>query len=138
MMRNAWSTPLVACFVVSVLGACRDQPSTGSTLNPGSRAWERKEIVDWRYELNSPERVAEFQFTDDGLAFSTIGSRDGALAGPVFHWRIGTTGELTISDAPDGNEFATLSLISLQGTDATVWNEQRSQTERYTRTKIER
>jgi hypothetical protein len=63
-----------------------------------AQPWNRSDLVGYRYELKDRKRVQVFMFSADGSVMTTVGEKDGPLAGPVFQWHISTNGVLLIGD----------------------------------------
>jgi hypothetical protein len=59
-------------------------------------SWNKNEIIDHRFELISTDSVEVFTFLDNGSAPSTVGTKGGALAGPIFSWEL-NDGQIQIS-----------------------------------------
>jgi hypothetical protein len=90
-----------------------------SACTPPVEAWQRSELVGYRYELNHPETLQQFSFDANGDVIANIGQRDGPVAGPILNWELTTNGVLVIKDHDQRIHYS-FSKISLNLKKATV------------------
>jgi len=105
----------MACLVVaSLLLSCQraDEPR-GNIL--------AQQVEGWRYTLSDPSIIWDLTFMPDGNCIATMGSTTGAVAGPVFNWRITKHHTLQILDS-DGRPIQEWLTLSVQGTNAIIIN----------------
>ena len=93
--------------------------------------WQRSDLLGYSYKLLSDTAVWNFHhFFEDGNVPTTIGARDGAVAGPVFFWKIDEVGDLMILEDEEGSATPVgevkikrrFSLIRLDEDIAVVWD----------------
>ena len=99
-------TVLLATVAMAILGCTK--VDEGNPIE-----WKSLALVGKTLTLIDEKAVQIFPFAEDGIAASTIGIKDKALAGPILYWKI-QGNVLVISEAPDSNVYEELSYPSLK------------------------
>ena len=79
-----------------------------------STTWERLNVEGLQLELVDEEKFELLKFGPQGMVAATVGTKRGALIGPLWYWRI--EGEhLIISERPKDGTYADLHAPKLNG-----------------------
>jgi hypothetical protein len=108
-MKRLLSILVAASFVLGSARADEGSPTD----------WKSVGLLGKTLTLIDERRVETFVFVEGGMTMVTVGIKDGALAGPVFYWRL-QGNVLDISKLPDSGVFEELSSPMVNGSVVTA------------------
>lgn len=119
---------LLCVLEFTACGGARKEPQEpyqGATL-----PFEQKDVVGWRYDLNSTDHTFSVRFAESGLAPAVIAA-DNVVTAPFYKWHLDENYCLVLSNH-DG-VTGVYQLISLTTDKVTVWDKVTHQTMEFTR-----
>ncbi|HEY4079384.1 MAG TPA: hypothetical protein VGM81_01700 [Burkholderiaceae bacterium] len=100
-------------FATSFLLGC----AKADERNPSD--WKSLALPGKTLTLIDRKKMEIFPFSEGGTTAATIGTKDGALAGPIFYWKI-QGNVLVISEEPDSGVYEELSSPMINGSVVTA------------------
>lgn len=98
--------------------------------------WDHLSTESWRYELESPVRIANYSFLPHGIVLASIGTKHGdlhAVSGVAYHWYVDAAGDLILTDESRSMSCETFTLTDLTLSTATVRHGDTGLSEQYSR-----
>lgn len=108
-MKRLLSILLAASFVLGSAKADDGIPTD----------WKSVALLGKTLTLIDEKRVETFVFVENGMTMVTVGIKDGALAGPLFYWKL-QGNVLVISRLPDSGVYEELSSPMVNGSIVTA------------------
>lgn len=122
------------CIVVAI-GVVAIYLLPSPPQSPPTIAWKPGDLAGWQYDLVSDNEMVNHRFSADGTVLSVVGTKGGALRGPVFRWEVTPEGALRIYQSHDGETVYLLEQVSIDDRSVLVWDVRSRQQDLYRRTR---
>lgn len=135
---NQVATISVLLFVMVAASVGCGGPVAPSVANvrPLVVSWDHLKTEKWQYSLQDPTRIADFRFLPHGVVTTSTGTKSGNVysVSPIaYHWHIGKSGSLVLTDESEATIYMTFTLVSLTDSSAVLVGDGSTTKQEFTR-----